>query len=98
VYGPCRQPARDNFVSLNIEDDDLWLIINWDFNFYRSAKNRKRPCGNFNDSVIFNNIISHLGLIELPIKGQSYTWSNMQGTSLLEQVDWFFTLVAWTNQ
>ena len=74
-----------------------WLLIG-DFNFYRSAENRNRPGDNFNDSFIFNNIISHLGLIELPIKGQSYTWSNMQGTSLLEQVDWFFTSVAWTNQ
>ena len=74
-----------------------WLLIG-DFNFYRSAENINRPGGNFNDSVIFNNIINHLGLIELPIKGQSYTWSNMQDTSLLEQVDWFFTSVAWTNQ
>lgn len=45
----------------------------------------------------FNNIISHLGLIEPPLKGRSYTWSNMQDTPLLEQVDWFFTYAAWTN-
>jgi hypothetical protein len=100
VYGPCRQPTRDLFVNwlynLEIGDDDLWLLIG-DFNFYRSAENRNRPGGNFNDTIVFNNIISHLGLIELPIKGRSYTWSNMQGFPLLEQVDWFFTSVAWTN-
>ena len=101
VYGPCRQPARDLFVNwlynLSIGDDDLWLIVG-DFNFYRSDENRNRPGGNFNDSLIFNNIISRLGLIELPLKGRSYTWSNMQDTPLLEQIDWFFTSVAWTNQ
>lgn len=98
---PCRQPARDSFVNwlhnLDIGDDDLWLLIG-DFNFYRTSDNRNRPGGNFNDTLIFNNIISHLGLTELPIKGRSYTWSNMQDSPLLEQVDWFFTSVAWTNQ
>lgn len=69
-----------------------------DFNLYRSADNRNRPSGNFHDSLVFNNIISHLGLIELPIKGRSYTWSNMQTPPLLEQVDWFFTSVACTTQ
>lgn len=81
VYGTCRQPARDIFVNwlnnLLIDDDDLWLLLG-DFNFYRSAQNRNKPGGNFNDTMVFNNIISHLGLIELPINGRSYTWSNMQ--------------------
>ena len=53
AYGPCRQPARDVFVNwlynLEIEDEDLWLLIG-DFDFYRSAENRNRPGGNFNDS------------------------------------------------
>jgi hypothetical protein len=100
VYGPCRQPGRDLFVNwlynLDILDDDLWLLVG-DFNFYRSAENRNRPGGNFIDSIIFINIISHLGLIELPLKGRAYTWSNMQSSPLLEQVVWFFTSVAWTN-
>jgi len=81
VYGPCRQWLH----NLDIGDDDLWLLIG-DFNFYRTSNNRNRPGGNFNDTLIFNNIISHLGLIELPIKGRSYTWSNMQDSPLLEQV------------
>jgi hypothetical protein len=39
----------------------------------------------------FNEIISFLGIIELPIKGHAFTWSNMQTNPLLEQIDWFFT-------
>jgi mannosylglycoprotein endo-beta-mannosidase len=100
VYGPCRQPARDQFVqwllNLQIEDDELGMLMG-DFNFFRFAENRNKAGGNFQDSLIFNNIISHLGLIELPLKGRSYTWSNMQAAPLLEQIDWFFTFVAWTG-
>jgi hypothetical protein len=55
VYGPSRQPRRDTFVSwlysLNIDDDELWLLIG-DFNFYRYAKNRNRLGGNFDDTLL----------------------------------------------
>uniref|UniRef100_A0A453K5D4 Uncharacterized protein n=1 Tax=Aegilops tauschii subsp. strangulata TaxID=200361 RepID=A0A453K5D4_AEGTS len=48
-----------------------------------------------NDIFIFNEIIAHLGLLELPLKGRSYTWSNMQDNPLLEQLDWLFTSADW---
>jgi hypothetical protein len=44
----------------------------------------------------FNEIINHLGLVELPIKGRAFTWSNMQSVLLLEQLYWFFTTADWT--
>ena len=100
VYGPCQSPARDEFVqwlyNLDINCDDKWLLLG-DFNFMRSLENRNLPGGNVNDIFLFNEIIGHLGLIELPIKGRQFTWSNMQSQPLLEQIDWFFTLVAWTS-
>jgi endonuclease/exonuclease/phosphatase family metal-dependent hydrolase len=101
VYGPCRQPGRDEFVNwlcnLHIDGEYLWLFMG-DFNFYRYAENRNRPGGNFNDSLVFNNIISHLGLVEIPIKGRSFTWSNMQSSPLLEQLDWVFTSSSWSSR
>ena len=48
------------------------------------------------DTLLFNYVIGHLGLIELPLKGRSFTWSNMHQDPLLEQLDWFFTSVNWT--
>jgi exonuclease III len=99
VYGPCEGVARENFVawlfSLDIADDSLWLILG-DFNFYRFAKNQNRAGANMTDIATFNEIISYLGLIELPIKGRSFTWSNMLADPLLVQLDWFFTSNAWT--
>ena len=100
VYGPCQGPARDEFVqwlyNLDIRFGQNWLLLG-DFNFMRSLENRNLPGGDVNDIFLFNEIIGHLGLVELPIKGRQYTWSNMQTSPLLEQIDWFFTSVTWTS-
>lgn len=58
-----------------------------DFNFIRSVQNRNLPGGDMNEILIFNEIISNIGLIEIPLKGVSYTWSNMQDQPLLQQLD-----------
>ena len=70
----------------------------------RAPDNRNKPGGNIHDMITFNDIIRKLQLIELPVKGRTYTWSNMQIDPLLEQIDplleqidWFFTSLHWTN-
>lgn len=87
VYGPCDEPARSEFIQWfrghDISDSDNWIFLG-DFNFYRSLNNRNRPGGNIADTFIFNDAICHLGLVELPLKGRSFTWSNMQANPLLE--------------
>lgn len=45
---------------------------------------------------LFNDAISALGLIELPLKGKRFTWTNKQHPPLLERLDWFFTSPSWT--
>jgi hypothetical protein len=99
VYGPCDDPARTAFINW-FKAHEIPNSINWiflgDFNFYRSLNNRNRLGGNLADTLLFNEAIGHLGLIELPLKGRAYTWSNMQSDPLLEQLDWFFTSPNWT--
>jgi endonuclease/exonuclease/phosphatase family metal-dependent hydrolase len=99
VYGPCEGFERENFVAwlfhLDIADDANWILLG-DFNFYRFVESRNQPGANLSDIETFNEIISCLGLIELPMKGRSFTWSNMQRDPLLVQLDWFFTSFAWT--
>jgi endonuclease/exonuclease/phosphatase family metal-dependent hydrolase len=75
----------------------MWIFLG-DFNFYISLENRNKPGGNLTDTLIFNDAIDHLDLIELPLKGRAYTWSNMKTEPLLEQLDWFFTSPNWTLQ
>jgi hypothetical protein len=100
VYGPCQGIERDDFVNwlngLEIQDDSNWMFMG-DFNFYRSLADRNKPGGNLNDVFIFNEIISNLGLQEIPLKGRKFTWSNMQEDPLLEQIDWCFTSINWIS-
>jgi hypothetical protein len=90
IYGPCQGQERQEFVqwlnSLDIDDDMNWLLLG-NFNFYRSLENRNRAGGNTQDIMLFNEVISNLGFQEIPLKGRSYTWSNMQQEPLLEQLD-----------
>jgi len=72
-----------------------WLIVG-DFNLYRNPEDRNRDGANFPAMLMFNDAISSLGLIELPLKGQRFTWSNKLHPPLLERLDWFFTSVSWT--
>ena len=43
-----------------------------------------------------NSLIQQLDLVEVPLKGRSFTWSNMQDLPLLEKIDWIFTFANWT--
>jgi hypothetical protein len=67
----------DRLHSHVIVDGENWLFMG-DFNFYRSLKDRNKPGGNLQDTLVFNDLLGHLGLIELPLKGRSFTLSNKQ--------------------
>jgi hypothetical protein len=73
-----------------------WLVLG-DFNFIRSQDNRNMPGGDMNGMFIFNEVIGHLGLLELQLKGRKYTWSNKESAPLLEKLDWFFTSSNWIS-
>ena len=75
-------------------DDVDWIVLG-DFNFIRKPDDRNKPRGDVNQMLIFNEAIRYLGLLELPLKGRQYSWSNMQHNPLLEKLDWFFTSASW---
>ena len=68
-----------------------------DFNFIRGPDNRNKPGGDPNNMMLFNNIIINLDLVEIPLKGRSYTWSNKHDNPLLEKLDWVFISSHWTT-
>lgn len=72
-----------------------WLLIG-DFNLYRNPKDRNRQGAYISEMLMFNEAINALGLVELPLKGLHYTWTNKQHPPLLERLDWFFTFTSWT--
>jgi hypothetical protein len=79
--------SREDFINrlngLNIDDNCNWMFVG-DFNFYRSLEDRNWEGGNMQNIIVFNEMISNLGLQEIPLKGRSFTWSNMQEKPLLE--------------
>lgn len=92
-----KKEFTDWFMSLNTEQVKLWMILG-DFNFIRWPENRSRTGGDHNNMMLFNNIIINLDLVEIPLKGRAYTWSNMQDQPLLEKLDWVFTCPQWTTK
>ena len=68
-----------------------WLIVG-DFNLIRRPEDRNREGGDIQEMFLFNEAISSLGLIEIPLHGRRFTWTNKQTEPLLERLDWFFYL------
>ena len=58
-------------------DNFPWLLVG-DFNLMRRPKNRNKPGGDINEMLLFNEALSALGVIELPLQGKKFTWSNKQ--------------------
>lgn len=54
-----------------------WLIVG-DFNLLRRLEDRNREGADVNEMFLFNEAIKKLDLIELPIQGRQYTWTNKQ--------------------
>ena len=75
-------------------DDFPWLLVG-DFNFMRSPENRNRPGDDNSEMLLFNEAIS--GVVELPLQGRKFTWTNKQDPLLLKRLDWFFTSNDWNS-
>jgi hypothetical protein len=99
IYGPCVAERKaiflDWFSNIDMPKDMDWLVLG-DFNFMRKPSDMNKPGGDVNEMLLFNEAISNLGLVELPLKGRKFTWSNMQQDPLLERLEWFFTSSTWT--
>lgn len=78
------------FVNLDTSNMKYWLIMG-DFNYIRGPENRNKDGGDHNNMMVFNNMIMAQDLVEIPLKGRAFTWSNMQDFPLLEKIDWIFS-------
>jgi hypothetical protein len=53
-------------------DEIDWLLIG-DFNFIRKPEDRNRPGGNALDMLRFNDALSSIGVVEIPLQGKCNT-------------------------
>ena len=67
--------------------DDTKSLILGDFNYIRYPHNMSKNVGNLTEIFTFSKAISQLTLIEIPLKGRKFTWSNMQEAPLLQKLD-----------
>ena len=99
VYGPCTADGKGLFLNwlkeVQMPDNVDWLILG-DFKLIRNQENKNKPGGNIAEMLLFNEVISLLGLNEIPLQGRRFTWSNMQPSPLLEKLDRVLTSGSWT--
>jgi endonuclease/exonuclease/phosphatase family metal-dependent hydrolase len=99
VYAPCSPTGKIEFLhwfsNINMPSEKRWLIVG-DFNLMRRPENRNSARGDINLMLSFNEAISQLDLLEIPLHGLSFTWSNKQREPLLQRLDWFFMSQEWS--
>ena len=99
VYGPCTSDRKRAFTHWlkNIQTPpDVDRLLVGDFNLIREPENRNKPWRDLTETFLFNEAISALDLVEIPLLGRLFTWTNKQFAPLLERMDWIFTSNSWT--
>jgi hypothetical protein len=101
IYAPSTTTGKMEFLqwfsNFNISPRQSIIFLG-DFNLIRDMDNRNKPRGSTTMMLDFNSAISQLGILEIALKGQSYTWSNKQQHPLLDKLDWCFVTQEWVSQ
>jgi hypothetical protein len=99
IYAPCTPQGKIDFLNwfsnINMPSDKLWLIVG-DFNLICRSEDKNLVGGYINLMLKFNEANSSLDLMEIPLHGLSFTWSNRQREPLLQRLDWFFISQEWS--
>ncbi len=98
VYGPhSREEKRACCTELALLQHccgDNWVVCG-DFNLIRTPEDRNRGGRDGCGARLFNDLISELALIDLPLLNQRFTWSNMQRCPVLAKLDRFLVSTGW---
>lgn len=100
VYGPSDHKNTDAFLHelamILPEIAGPWVIIG-DFNLIRSREDKNND--NIKQSLMrrFNDAISLLGVMEIPLLGRDFTWSNGQDPPVLAKLDRAFVNLEHTT-
>ncbi len=100
VYGPPRWDGKAEFCDELRQLKDLcvgrWVVCG-DFNFTRSQSERSGKEWSRRATLMFNELIRDLALIDLPLKNSRFTWSNMQHNPTLAKLDRFLVSTVWDS-
>jgi hypothetical protein len=83
VYGPTKDSDKLSFLNklrtLRTTTDYQWMILG-DFNIIRNLQETTGGHRNIGHILEFNHLINDLNLIDVPLQGRSFTWSNKRPT------------------
>lgn len=100
TYGP--QPDNDKMSylaelrELRALNDLLWILMG-DFNIHRSQQDTTGGPINFGIVSEFNNTIHELDLLDVPLIGRKFTWSNKRPTPTFSRLDRIFISPHWNS-
>ena len=90
VYGPSDHRHSSDFLrelhDLSSNINGPWVIIG-DFNLIRSGDEKNNVNVNIPLMNTFNDTINSLGVMEIPLLGRNFTWSNGQEPPILAKLD-----------
>jgi mannosylglycoprotein endo-beta-mannosidase len=98
VYGPHDEPRKQSFLNEIIDIHNSvqgpWLIIG-DFNLIKDAKDKNNLNIDRRWMSRFRTALNTSNLIEIPLIGRKYTWSNEQQPPTLVRLDRAFCTADW---
>jgi hypothetical protein len=97
MYAPCTDNDQLQFLQwmhgIHIPSYENYMMAG-DFNLIRSPQDCNRLGGNINEMLLFNETISHLGLVDIPLKGKKSTLG-VTCRTLPCFIDWIGSSLPW---
>lgn len=76
VYAPCTYRGKRDFLNwfkaIQLPEEVDWLVIR-DINLMRRPEDRNKEGADVQVMFLFNEAISALGLVEIPLLGRQFT-------------------------
>ncbi|PNT61201.1 hypothetical protein BRADI_5g11925v3 [Brachypodium distachyon] len=100
VYGPCgpddKQAFLGELLSIGLGINGPWALIG-DFNLILRPAERSNLNFNVPEAARFAACLIALQLLEIPLLGRNFTWTNQQSAPILVNLDRAFVNLRWSN-
>jgi exonuclease III len=100
VYGPSTTILKDDFFGelLDIKPvQNIPWVLCGDFNVTLAPDERNTTSQNWRGMFNFADLINNLDLIDLPLNGRRFTWSNERDDPTMAKLDRFLISTYWNS-
>lgn len=100
AYGPTDDTLKQQFIHelryMASLVSNPWLLVG-DFNLIRWMVDRSTGSRNFDLMDRFNEFISEVGIIDIPLHNRTFTWTNKRPQPTLSKLDRIFISTEWSS-